>query len=27
LLPIAMQVFAVANKGRIKNATGLCKKC
>ena len=25
--PKAMQVFATANKGRIKKATGLCKKC
>ena len=25
--PMAIHVFATANKGRIKNATGLCRKC
>ena len=27
LSPIAIQVLAIANNGRIKKATGLCKKC
>lgn len=27
LFPIEMQVLASANRGRIRKATGLCKKC